>query len=119
MIIKALLKRRIFEMRLNPREIGNRLFKVRWVAGYGEEGQQQDFATEAKVPEKSYSHWETGRVAVPVQHALNLCEFLPGLTLDYIYRGGMDYVPPELGRRLRKAPDRPPTRRGRRGKSSK
>lgn len=100
-------------MRLNPREIGNRLFKVRSVAGFDT---QQDFAAAARVPEKSYSHWETGRVKIPLEHALRLAEAVPGLTIDYIYRGKLDYVAPALGRLLRELEDRPPTKRGGRRK---
>jgi hypothetical protein len=99
-------------MRLSPKDIGNRLFRARYVAGFGEDGQQEAFAKAAKVPPKSYSHWETGRVTIPLRFALNIMQFVPGLTLDYLYLGGFDYVSPALGRSLRDAPDRKPTKRG-------
>lgn len=100
-------------------DAGNRLFKIRFIAGFGEDGQQKAYAAEKQLnfPEKSYSHWETGRVPMPVRDALRLVDYLPGLTLDYIYRGDLDFVTPEIGRRLRAAPDRPLAKRGRKPKA--
>ena len=100
-------------------DTGNRLYKIRFIAGFGEDGQQKAYATESQLnfPEKSYSQWETGRIQIPVSYALRLIEYLPGLTLDYIYRGDLDFVTPEMGRRLRAAPDRPLAKRGRKPKA--
>jgi|SRR5215472_985248 len=94
--------------------VGNRLFKVRHVAGYKEE--QNRWAERLGFPPKDYSAWETGRMQIPIGHALRILDEVPGVTLDYLYRGTLDTVTVELSRRLRAAPDRPPVRLGRRPK---
>jgi hypothetical protein len=94
----------------SPEAIGNRLYKVRCLLGFGEHGQQRELANEFGFNPISYNQWETGYVPIPVEHAVHLVENVPGLTLDFIYRGDFDFLPPKLGRCLRKLPDRPPKR---------
>src|SRR5262245_171981 len=97
--------------------VGNRLYKIRHVAGFGHH--QQKWAEQLGFPVTSYSHWETGRMPLPVPYALRIRDEVPGLSLDYIYTGNLDFLTIDLSRRLRAAPDRPPTRPGRRPKRSK
>ena len=95
-------------------DVGNRLYQIRCIAGFGGDGQQQEFAEKVlHVKAGTYSKWETGEGGMPVEHAIDLVEYLAGLTLDFIYRGDPDFLPPKLGRLFAQAPDRPPARRGR------
>jgi DNA-binding XRE family transcriptional regulator len=53
----------------------------------------------------AYYQWEKGSTAskpnFPGKQAMaNLCDVLPGLDLDYIYRGKLDGMPPHLGIKL-------------------
>lgn len=53
----------------------------------------------------AYYQWEKGAAAkkpnFPAEEAMaTLCELLPGLTMDYIYRGKLETMPPGLGIRL-------------------
>jgi len=94
--------------------IGNRLYKIRYVAGF--DNLQSKWAERLGFPPSDYSAWETGRLQIPVGHALRIIEEIPGISLDYIYRGTLEFVTIELGRRLRAAPDRVVARPGRRPK---
>lgn len=110
-------RRNINEIELmdTPGVVGNRLFKIRFVAGFGGEDDQGRWAEHIGVSEKSYSHWETGHVMIPLEYAVRLIEdHMKGASLDYIYRGDLDFVVPRLSRELKAAPERPPTKRGRR-----
>lgn len=93
--------------------IGNRLFKIRYVTGFGGVDMQGRYAAQLLVDDKSYSHWETGHVMIPIQQAIRITEFVDGVTLDYIYRGRLDFVTPPLALALKRAPDRVAARPGR------
>lgn len=95
-------------MLLSPLDVGNRLFKIRFVLQKGP-GPQGKFAKKYfKVEDGgTYSKWETGAQMLPVVQAVKILDHLPGLTLDWIYLGGFE----RLGRAsaveaLRAAPDR-------------
>jgi hypothetical protein len=95
-------------------DVGNRLYQIRCIAGFGDDDQQKKFAEKVlRVKAGTYSVWEIGKGGMPVKHALDLVEYMPGLTLDFIYRGDLDFLPPKLGRLFAQAPNRPPTKRGR------
>jgi hypothetical protein len=96
----------------NPTVVGNRLYKIRCVAGFGGEDQQRKYAETLLVREKSYSQWETGHAMIPVHAAVAICEWTEAVTLDYIYRGRADFVPPAWGLAFKRTPDRPPSKRG-------
>lgn len=98
------------------KDIGDRLFKLRYISDFGGEDQQGAWAEKLGFSPGVYSHWETGRTRIPIGAALQLREKIRGLTLDYIYLGGDD-IGTGLGRRLAAAPDREPTKRGRRRKA--
>lgn len=98
-----------------PEVVGNRLFKIRYVAGFGGDEDQGRWAKFIRVGDKVYSHWEIGRAMMPLQYAVRIVEdYVEGATLDYIYRGRLDFVATPLALALKRAPDRPPTKRGRR-----
>ena len=70
-------------------DVGKRLVKIRTLAGFGGR-KQAKFAESIGTDKNTYNRWERG-APPPVQKALLLIEAvkgrLPGLTLDYIYRG--------------------------------
>jgi hypothetical protein len=90
-----------------PEVVGNRLYKIRYVANFGGDKQQKTYAEMLLLPEKSYSHWEIGRAMIPVHAAIVICDWTEAVTLDYVYRGRLDFVAPAWGLALKAAPDRP------------
>jgi DNA-binding XRE family transcriptional regulator len=96
----------------SPEVVGNRLYKIRFVAGFGAakppDGQQKAFALKAGFDPKSYNQWETGKIRVPVKAAIVICKWAGnGVTLEYIYRGRLDSMGPGWTLPLKEAPDRP------------
>jgi hypothetical protein len=91
---------------LEAKAVGNRLYKIRYVLGYGEHGQQSLFAKKYGFEEGSWSHWEIGRVVIPPHAAGQLIFAVDGLTADYIYFGRLGGVPFDMRAELLKAPDR-------------
>lgn len=89
------------------KNVGNRLYKIRYVAGYPGKRQQGEFAARLDINPKSYSQYETGTNQLPIDEAIKICEAFRGVTLDYIYRGGLDFLTPGWQRDLKAAPDRP------------
>ncbi len=81
-------------------EIGARLAKIREAAGYKE---QKAFAARFGFSMGQWNHWEQG-MSIPWPQAMKLVESLknqvPGLTLDWIYRGDPRGLPLETMRRL-------------------
>ncbi len=97
----------------SPEEVGNRLFKIRHVAGFGARGKQKEYADALGFEYDSYNQWERGRgardvpVMCPVQAAVTICEHHDNnVTLDYIYRNRFN-VEPAWSLPLKAAPDRP------------
>lgn len=91
--------------------VGNRLYKIRCVAGF--DGRQQNkFAAELGFTPDLYNKWELGRsgptpAMCPVYAAVAICEWSDnGLTLDYIYRGRLEDVGREWRLPLKGAADR-------------
>ncbi|WP_203070682.1 hypothetical protein [Falsiroseomonas ponticola] len=62
-----------------------------------------EFAALLGVGRTRYLNWENEGPSgnYPAEEAMAyLCDLLPGLTMDYIYRGVLDAVPTRLGIRL-------------------
>lgn len=97
----------------SPKVVGNRLYKIRFVAGFPEIhkkfGHQKQWADKIGLSTKSYSQWESGTHGhIPVLHAIKICEWTGNaVDLDYIYRGRPDDLGREWAGPLRDAPDRP------------
>lgn len=64
--------------------------------------EKRELAARLGVERTRYSNWESDAVSsLPAEQAMvSLCDLLPGLTLDYIYRGRLVGVPPGLAIRL-------------------
>lgn len=81
-------------------DIVRRLRAVREELGY-QKG--QEYADLLGVGRTRYANWENDRASgnYPAEETMaHLCDLLPGLTMDYIYRGVLDAVPTKLGIRL-------------------
>lgn len=62
-----------------------------------------EFAALLGVGRTRYLYWENDGPSgnYPAEETMaHLCDLLPGLTMDYIYRGVLDAVPTKLGIRL-------------------
>ena len=91
----------------NPTVVGNRLFKIRYVASISRRKESQEaYAERLGFNPKGYSHWEIGRSPIRIHNAIKLCDQLGGVTLDYIYRG-LPNKAPDWDLPLLEAPDRP------------
>jgi transcriptional regulator with XRE-family HTH domain len=91
----------------NPTVVGNRLFKIRYVASLTRRKESQEaYAERLGFKPKSYSQWETGHGHISLVNAIKLCDQLGGVTLDYIYRG-LPNKAPDWDLALLEAPDRP------------
>ena len=89
----------------DPTVVGNRLFKIRYVASLARRKESQEaYARRLGFNPKGYSHWEIGRSPIRIHNAIKLCDQLEGMTLDYIYRGRG--AGPEWSLPLLEAPDR-------------
>ncbi len=81
-------------------EVARRLRAVRAELGLS----PAQMAERLGVGRTTYYNWEAENPAkpnFPAEEAMaELCDLLPGLTLDYIYRGRMDAVPTSLAIRL-------------------
>lgn len=77
-------------------EIGRRLGALREAMGLSQVtiSQRLGLGPIPGGPQK-WNNWEHGRNQIPPDHATALC-IMSGVDLDYIYRGNMDRVPPEL-----------------------
>lgn len=97
-------------MPLDNVEIGRRLARIRFVLGFWGRGQQKKFADEfLNVANDLYSKWENGDGTPRVIYAVKIVESgrIPGLTLDWIYRGDYDFLrTPSASRDLAAAPPR-------------
>ena len=92
----------------SPREIGNRLYKLRHLLGMADRGGQAQLAAEMRTDPRTYSNWERGYGRPPLEAiGLIIDRRLPALTLDYIFRGVEGALTEDLMLRLREAPDRP------------
>jgi transcriptional regulator with XRE-family HTH domain len=90
--------------------IGERLYQIRWLAGYGERDQLQAFGELFNISRHTLGSWERGRTLIMPHYATIIIEGVPevkGMTLDYLYRGLRTTLPPDLRRRLRRVPRRP------------
>jgi hypothetical protein len=94
--------------------VGNRLFKIRWVQGYGKHGQQQEYAEDfLELSYDSYNQYELGRtgktpVMCAIEAAIRVCEKTKeNVTIEYIYRGRFVGMDPRWISLLESAPDRP------------
>ncbi len=89
-------------------DMGARLAKIRETAGFTE---QRAFALHFDFSPGSWNHWERG-MSIPWGQALRLIDSLrdivPGLTLDWIYRGDPRGLPVETLRQLRRTEDLSP-----------
>lgn len=107
--------------------VGNRVFKIRFVLGFGKRKQKQ-FAEMLGETDDNWSNWERGYgtnklpVLFPLRVGVALCQHTKeNVTLDYIYRGRFVGMDPTWIALLEAAPDRdgfapPPARKpGRRG----
>ncbi|MFK4047265.1 helix-turn-helix domain-containing protein [Roseomonas mucosa] len=78
---------------------------------------RRDLAKALGVGENSLGNWlsDGKKASKPAEEAMiRLCEMLPGLTMDYLYRGKLDFVPMALAIRLKgweqgEVPDRHPS----------
>lgn len=94
----------------DPTVVGNRLYKIRYVAkrvANFEAKSQEEYADKLGLSAGSYSQWETGYGKITLPNAIKLCEKLEGVTLDYIYRGRREFMSPAWSVPLGEAPDRP------------
>ena len=105
--------------------VGNRVFKIRYVLGYGKR-KQKTFAEEMGETDDNWSVWELGYgtnklpVLFPPRVAVLLCKRAEeNVTLDYIYRGLFRGVDPKWADLLKAAPDRVDVMRPPRRKSGK
>ncbi len=105
-IATAMANRPEYLQMLDAKQVGNRLWKIRFVLGYGPHGQQKHFAAKYGFEEGSWSHWEKGRALIPQQAVGQLIFAVDGLTADYIYFGRFAGMPLEVRRPLEEAPDR-------------
>ena len=48
-----------------------------------------------------WSQWENGKRRISIDHAIELCDRYPGITLDFIFRGQMGGMPYDLVEALR------------------
>jgi hypothetical protein len=86
-------------------EVGSRLKRIRYVLGYGD-GQGKAFCQAYEINYNTWNAWETGQNLIVVPVACRVVDMLPGLSLDWIYRGRTDerFV---LWKRLEAALDTP------------
>lgn len=93
--------------------VGNRLYKIRFVAGYGRHGKQLAWARKLGFNKDSYNQWELGRmgktpIMCPIERAIAICEWSEdGIDLNYIYRGLLRGLGPAWFAPLKDAPNRP------------
>jgi transcriptional regulator with XRE-family HTH domain len=80
---------------LDIRAIGQRLKLAREALGYG----QKEFAAGAEIAGNAYNQYEQARTRPSIDNANALCDVYR-LTLDYIYRGDVDSLPPRLARSI-------------------
>jgi DNA-binding XRE family transcriptional regulator len=84
---------------LHHAEIAKRLQAVRLELGLS----KRALADRLGISRTRYLHWETSAKSAnfPAEESMiELCEMLPGLTMDFIYRGVLDAVPHALAIRL-------------------
>jgi hypothetical protein len=107
-IARVMANRPEYLQMLDAKQVGNRLFKIRFVLGYGRHGQQKPFAEKYGFEPGSWSHWEKGRALIPQQAVGQLisAKECDGLTSDYIYFNRFAGMPLEVRRPLEAAPDR-------------
>jgi hypothetical protein len=97
-------------------EVGERLRKIRHLAGYTEYGDQKQFALDYDFHPCSWNHWEKGG-SIPWQEALKVTKVLSGVTLDWIYLGVRDGLTVRLDHEIANL-DLPPRRPRRRNRSA-
>jgi transcriptional regulator with XRE-family HTH domain len=84
---------------LRHTEIAQRLQAIRLELGLS----KRALADKLGISRTRYLHWETNAKSAnfPAEECMiQLCEMLPGLTMDFIYRGVLDAVPHALAIRL-------------------
>lgn len=84
------------EEKLFAAAIGQRLLWVRLLAD-----KTQEEMVLSKKYQASYSRWENGQRIITISGALEVCRRLD-ISLDYIYRGHLTGVVPELAEQLLK-----------------
>ena len=52
---------------------------------------------------QTWQHYESGRRMIAIHHAVTLCVRF-GVTLDWVYRGNINGLPPDLGPKLQADP---------------
>jgi hypothetical protein len=90
-------------------DVGQRLKRIRYVLGYGE-GMGKAFAARYEINYNTWNAWETGQNLVVVPMACRLVDMLPGIDLDWIYRGRAEDVRLDLWRALEAAFEAPTDR---------
>jgi len=76
--------------------VGRRLLWVRLLTG-----KTQEEMVVGRAAQGQYSRWETGERLLPVQYGLEVCRRMQ-VSLDYIYRGHLIGVNPDLAQQLLK-----------------
>jgi transcriptional regulator with XRE-family HTH domain len=85
--------------KINQAEIAKRLLAVRDEIG----ASNAELARRLGVSRTRFLHWvsDSESANFPAEEAMvALCDILPGLTLDFIYRGKLDAIPHALAIRL-------------------
>ena len=76
----------------SPKDVGERMRMVREARGFPHQGA---FAKLLGVSQSRYANWEQGAHPVPYDFAIKI-HALTGADLDFLYRGDMSGLPPQL-----------------------